>query len=512
MVKNQQINEQNKKLLENEIASIQQRVREVSTASNYIVRSQVLLDFLGLPENLREFTKPRILSFFSDIRKSLGGGVEWRIVRDGKILFESSKEKVNENYFIKNDINFDFEGNHSTVGKKFGEIYSFIDLSKQLSEAKYIKSISILKNNIHFDSNLKEEKRGIMDSNIFMITSVCILFSMILSIILIRKFVMLPILTRISTLRNDYKINLDIKDVKNEFKILDMYFYEFLQQAEKTIKLNSIIMVTKQIAHDIRSPLEALRSVTGHIDNLDFQHRKIITNSIQRISDIANGLLREGKTTEKLSLVNLNILLDELYQDKVFEHGPKIKFENKTSYKESFISGDENTLYRIFSNLINNAFEAYDSDKGDVVISLETNDSEVIIKVQDSGKGIPQDLIAKILEGGVTTKEKGNGLGVSSSFEEIKKYNGTFEINSKEGLGTTVVPWVPPRAGATGGRGGRPRPGDLRPGTATGGRPPAPGARSSSPGAWATGTGPPPTPPPRRDSSSPARVGGPAPG
>ena len=54
--------------------------------------------------------------------------------------------------------------------------------------------------------------------------------------------------------------------------------------------------MSRQIAHDIRSPLEALKSVTTHINDLDHTSKQILNNSIGRITDIANGLLKSNTT------------------------------------------------------------------------------------------------------------------------------------------------------------------------------------------------------------------------
>src|SRR5690606_27654355 len=105
------------------------------------------------------------------------------------------------------------------------------------------------------------------------------------------------------------------------------------------------------------------------------------------------GLLREGKDIEKINYVNLNILAEEVFQDKTFEYGNKIKFTNYTNYQNSFVKGDENSLYRVFSNIINNAFESYGSSNGDVVIELRSDESFVTFSIEDFGSGMTNDFI-----------------------------------------------------------------------------------------------------------------------
>src|SRR5690606_34238283 len=81
----------------------------------------------------------------------------------------------------------------------------------------------------------------------------------------------------------------------------------------------------------------------------------------------------------------------------------------------------------------------YEDANGEVLIVLEQIDSDVVISIIDQGKGMSSELIKKVLEGGVTTKQQGNGLGVSSALVEIKKHGGKLDIDSAVGEGTRIT-------------------------------------------------------------------------
>ncbi len=286
----------------------------------------------------------------------------------------------------------------------------------------------------------------------FLIGMILIIFLFILSGI--NRFVKKPLENELFNLLNNLKeldFNKNIIAIR-EYHEINFMFQALLTQLEtsekergdQAIELERFFL-SKQIAHDIRSPLEALKSVTTHIDDLDHTSKQIINNSIGRIADIANGLLKstKNKNSNEFDEVNLRILVDDIINDKKFEHNIRIHYLTSIDYKNSFISGNENNLYRTISNLINNAYESQEPEKVRVEIDLFQNNHGITLKIKDFGKGMSDELIQKALNGGTTTKERGNGLGVSFSKEIVEKHNGTFAIDSVVKQGTTVIIKLP---------------------------------------------------------------------
>lgn len=102
-------------------------------------------------------------------------------------------------------------------------------------------------------------------------------------------------------------------------------------------------------------------------------------------------------------------------------------------------------INQVIVNLLVNAAQAIE-DRGTITISTGVEGHEVWIEVQDSGKGIPEDIQKRIFEPFFTTKPvgKGTGLGLSLSYDiVVKRHGGRFELKSKPGLGTTFRFWLP---------------------------------------------------------------------
>ena len=90
-------------------------------------------------------------------------------------------------------------------------------------------------------------------------------------------------------------------------------------------------------------------------------------------------------------------------------------------------------------NLIRNAIDALDGEKGNITVSLTETNRSVRIDVKDSGKGIPQNKFKTVFRPGYTTKSRGWGLGLSLAKRIIEEYhNGRIYVAASEiGAGTT---------------------------------------------------------------------------
>jgi signal transduction histidine kinase len=105
------------------------------------------------------------------------------------------------------------------------------------------------------------------------------------------------------------------------------------------------------------------------------------------------------------------------------------------------IWGDANALQQVVMNLLTNARDAV---KGDGEIWIETSAARessggVQLVVRDTGPGIPPEVLPKIFDPFFTTKAEGTGLGLSISYGIVRDHQGTVDVQSRPGEGTTFV-------------------------------------------------------------------------
>ncbi len=101
---------------------------------------------------------------------------------------------------------------------------------------------------------------------------------------------------------------------------------------------------------------------------------------------------------------------------------------------------------QVILNLVTNSAQAMDKPRGRITVSTrEGSPGTIAIEVDDNGKGIAEDLLPKIFDPFFTTKDvgKGTGLGLSIAYKIVRQHGGQIEVQSKLGVGTTVIVTLP---------------------------------------------------------------------
>lgn len=108
------------------------------------------------------------------------------------------------------------------------------------------------------------------------------------------------------------------------------------------------------------------------------------------------------------------------------------------------MTADREKLRIAFTDLIINACEAMEEKGGIITITMKVNSKQVLVEIQDTGKGIPQQDLDKIFNPRYTSKADGTGLGLWIAQQIIEgMHQGKLTIRSQEGCGTTVEIQLP---------------------------------------------------------------------
>jgi signal transduction histidine kinase len=210
------------------------------------------------------------------------------------------------------------------------------------------------------------------------------------------------------------------------------------------------------LAHEIRNPLGSIRG-TAEILRDDYRpgdpkHEfiEIQIKETERLNHVVEDFLRMARQ-QPLELRDCSIreeletIVTLVAKDAQVRNVSLLLGLNE---KQAIIRGDGEKLRQAFLNIVINALQATPSG-GNVRIDLNKVESGFEITFCDSGSGIAPDILQRIFEPFYTTKTDGTGLGLAVTRKIIEAHGGKLDIESKEGLGTTVSISLPMLVGGT---------------------------------------------------------------
>ncbi len=270
--------------------------------------------------------------------------------------------------------------------------------------------------------------------------------------------VIAPIYDENNNISQFVAIKEDVTSIKQ--MIRDLEFAK--EKAEESDRLKTVFLAN--MSHEIRTPLNGILGFSsiissGLCDSSQLEkYGKIIENSGQRlmtvIDDIIDiSMIQSNQLKIEFNDFDLNELLEEIfvvYKNQRFGQLANIHFEMETKLTRanSNIVSDKNRIYQILKNLLDNAFKFTES--GHIKFGCyDSNDSDVVLYVEDSGIGIEEgktDLIFEIfrqVEEGNERKYDGSGLGLAITSGIVEKLGGEIVVQSKVNKGTTFYVTLP---------------------------------------------------------------------
>lgn len=239
-----------------------------------------------------------------------------------------------------------------------------------------------------------------------------------------------------------------VKELKSAMKELK----ETQIQLINSEKMASLGQLVAGVAHEINTPVASIKSnngivvkLLGSIDDTDLKEmlsdiNEIDKEAVNRISNIVTSLKKFVRLDEaELQEADINKELDLTLE--LIRHETKNRIEIVRNYGEiPAIKCFPNMLNQVFTNILINACQAIEG-KGKITITTEYKDKKLVVKIKDTGKGIPQNQLNKIFSAGFTTKGigVGTGLGLAICTKIIEKHKGEITVNSEVGKGSEFI-------------------------------------------------------------------------
>lgn len=218
-------------------------------------------------------------------------------------------------------------------------------------------------------------------------------------------------------------------------------------ESQKAVTL-AIQENNQQVAHDIRSPVESINALLKMVEIKDRALKAALDKAVHRANSVASFLLKPEQKTATIEKMSLDFT--GIIQDIAIEKRPLFTDGQISVQAPKFLLGQcslpAESLSRILSNVVDNAIQACDHDRR-VTIKLSQGNGLVEIAVQDSGRGISEELLNRIGEKGLSQRPSnqpaGTGRGVYSAKKALEEVGGSIQFSSLAGLGTTVLLKIP---------------------------------------------------------------------
>jgi signal transduction histidine kinase len=251
-----------------------------------------------------------------------------------------------------------------------------------------------------------------------------------------------------------------LREEINERQRIERELLRVQQQIGRVERFATLGRMTATVAHDLGTPLNSVLGYAQLLAQEDLSERArrrltIIETQIHRMSDIIQNYLSFSHGNPPRDKLDINEIIRDtlLLLQPVFKQR-QVQVSTVLANALPAIYGDGNSIQRVLINLLDNAADACDKGGSVEMSSLESAGSGdkgqgVVIKLTDTGAGIPPEMLPKVFDLFVTTKapDKGTGLGLVICQEIIKAHGGGISVESQVGQGTTVTVFLPVAAG-----------------------------------------------------------------
>ncbi len=212
------------------------------------------------------------------------------------------------------------------------------------------------------------------------------------------------------------------------------------------------------ISHEMQSPLTSIKGYAGALrDGLVSEKNQqdyldIIYQEVDRLSRLSNNLLKMASLDAEKDLIKLETYrLDEQIRRVILSIEPLWREKNisvELDLSKTYIYANQDLMEQVWLNLIVNAVK-YNRENGEIYISFYKDDQDIVVRINDTGIGIDQKDIPYLfdrfykVDRSRSEFSSGNGLGLSITKKIIQIHNGSIDLVSQKGIGTTFFVRLP---------------------------------------------------------------------
>lgn len=245
-----------------------------------------------------------------------------------------------------------------------------------------------------------------------------------------------------------------IKQIKINDRLVQIISFENIKTELDLEEERAWQKIFRVLTHEIMNSIGPIRSLTASVlkifinenqpktteelnnEDIDFAVTGLqsIDNRNVGLSNFVADFKKLMRIPEpKLEQVELNSFIDNVFPLlKELSETKNIDLKYNRLLEKCFVKIDKQQITQVLINIIKNAVEAINSEKGKIELKSEINKNQLRLLITDNGIGIPDNLLPEIFIPFFTTKKEGSGIGLSISRQIIRNHKGELRISSQE--------------------------------------------------------------------------------
>jgi signal transduction histidine kinase/NAD-dependent dihydropyrimidine dehydrogenase PreA subunit len=251
-----------------------------------------------------------------------------------------------------------------------------------------------------------------------------------------------------------------VEELESTLQVLQRSHQATQDRLVQTERLASMGQISAGVAHEINNPLSTIllyshMLLKAHRDGgPESDDLQMIVNEANRCRSIMRGLLDFARQSRVVKApTDIGALIRDLVDTMLMKcahqgqgGGPaRVRAEIQPGMPLPLLDAEQ--VRQMLANLVQNGLDALPADGGEVVVSagMDESRSVVVLKVRDTGSGMPPEMLSEIFTPFYTTKQlgKGTGMGLSIVYGVVKMHAGDISVDSEVGKGTTFTVRLP---------------------------------------------------------------------
>lgn len=252
----------------------------------------------------------------------------------------------------------------------------------------------------------------------------------------------------------EWKTHDEIGMLVGEYNSMLIKLEESKEALSKNEKESAWREMAKQVAHEIKNPLTPMKLTIQHLqrsvqagdDELPEKTQKalnVLLDQVNNLNEIATSFSLFAKMPiPKSHRFEISSVL--LKTAALHNNSNEVSVEMEVETGEFYVTGDEQLMSGIFTNLILNAIQSVPHDRTpEIKVKLTRQDVNVLIEVKDNGSGIPEHIRDKVFLPNFSTKFAGSGIGLAVAKRGVEHAGGRIWFETVDDAGTSFFLEIP---------------------------------------------------------------------